>query len=291
MVLIPASISQYPTFSTLILYTHSSSKEHIVTLRVTKGKTHPFAMFEILLSIAVVLLVSSQHIVTCDGFTPQRGFKHIPGSGIQVHRKEYSQCTTVLNVSFGLNDFDFHDTSEYEQMIVKARECAFSDDDTASSSEEAQHYLFDIFHMENSCVSGTVNGEYCDTKINDVAEIVARLRQKIRSSSVVISQQPIAATTNAGGVLQNESQMLLAKTSVVTPRSTGNTVDGSSMMDFILPNILVVLFFGAFLSLLVNSWHPTTAEITAFENHEWSWVTQDGYHNSLISHYVRNGGL
>ena len=137
--------------------------------------------------------------------------------------------------------------------------------------------------MENSCVSGTVNGDYCDNKINDVAEIVARLRQKITLTG---ESQPVS--TNAGDVRQYEREML---TTSVTPTSTGDVDVGSSMMDFIIPNILVVLFFGAFLSMLVNSWQPTTAEIDAFEHHEWSWVTQDGYHNSLISHYVRNGGL
>jgi hypothetical protein len=77
-------------------------------------------------------------------------------------------------------------SSEYQDevtMMNKARECAFSD---ASSADEARSFLHQILHVQSGCVSGVVSGhDLCENQ-DDVAEIVAHLRQKAESSAAAL---------------------------------------------------------------------------------------------------------
>ncbi len=72
-------------------------------------------------------------------------------------------------------------SSEYQDevtMMIKARECAFSD---VSSAAEARSFLHQILHVQSGCVSGVLSGhDLCENQ-DDVAEIVAHLRQKAGS--------------------------------------------------------------------------------------------------------------
>ena len=77
-------------------------------------------------------------------------------------------------------------SSEYQNeviMMIKARECAFSDD---CSADEARSFLHQILHVQSGCVSGVLNGhDLCENQ-DDVAEIVAHLRQKAESSAAAL---------------------------------------------------------------------------------------------------------
>ena len=227
--------------------------------------------------VSFLALLAGREITFCTGFASNMNYSGInnPHPRCRQHQDYRTQSCSkevvVLKVSFGLNDFDVHDANEYERMMIEARECAYSD---TSSSEEAQHYLFDIFHMENGCVSGTVDGDYCATNVNEVADVVARLRQKIAAPSSTASGE-LSTTPVRGDTVSGDP----------------NASDKLSVLGLVVPNVLMILFVGIFVTMMVNSWQPTTADIDAFERHEWSWATQDGYHNTLISHYVRNGGL
>jgi hypothetical protein len=72
-------------------------------------------------------------------------------------------------------------SSEYQDevtMMIKARECAFSD---VCSAAEARSFLHQILHVQSGCVSGVLSGhDLCENQ-DDVAEIVAHLRQKAGS--------------------------------------------------------------------------------------------------------------
>jgi hypothetical protein len=71
-------------------------------------------------------------------------------------------------------------TSKY--LLNKARECAFSD---YSSAVEAKLYLTKILEIESGCVSGMLAGhDLCDN-VDELADIVAHLRQKVSRTSLV----------------------------------------------------------------------------------------------------------
>jgi hypothetical protein len=72
-------------------------------------------------------------------------------------------------------------SSEYQDevtMMIKARECAFSD---KCSAAEARSFLHEILHVQSGCVSGVLSGQDLCENQDDVAEIVAHLRQKAGS--------------------------------------------------------------------------------------------------------------
>jgi hypothetical protein len=73
--------------------------------------------------------------------------------------------------------------SSDSSMMIKARECAFSD---ASSAAEAQSFLHQILHVQSGCVSGTVSGQDLCENQDQVAEIVAHLRQKVDSGAAAL---------------------------------------------------------------------------------------------------------
>lgn len=69
---------------------------------------------------------------------------------------------------------------EAQYLMAKAKECAFSD---TCSIEESQDHLHDVLNIQVACASGAVCGnELCDDQ-QEVAEVVAHLRQHIQSGS------------------------------------------------------------------------------------------------------------
>ena len=66
-------------------------------------------------------------------------------------------------------------------LLNKARECAFSD---YSNGADAKEYLLKILEIESGCVSGMLAGSELCENIDEVADIVAHLRQKVQLQSV-----------------------------------------------------------------------------------------------------------
>lgn len=74
--------------------------------------------------------------------------------------------------------------SEYtdEATMTKAREYAFSERTTV---DDAREYLHQILQIQSGCASGAVTGhDLCENQ-DEVAEIVAHLRQKIETGAAV----------------------------------------------------------------------------------------------------------
>jgi hypothetical protein len=76
---------------------------------------------------------------------------------------------------------DFEDESTYRYLLSKARECAFSPN---AHPAEAKRFLRDILELEAGCVSGNLTGDVCEN-VDEVAEIVARLREKVNSNMII----------------------------------------------------------------------------------------------------------
>ena len=67
---------------------------------------------------------------------------------------------------------------EAQYLMAKARECAFSD---TCSIEESREHLHGVLNIQVACASGAVAGhDICDDQ-QEVAEIVALLREHLNS--------------------------------------------------------------------------------------------------------------
>eukprot|EP00522_Entomoneis_paludosa_P011025 CAMPEP_0172463210 /NCGR_PEP_ID=MMETSP1065-20121228/46333_1 /TAXON_ID=265537 /ORGANISM="Amphiprora paludosa, Strain CCMP125" /LENGTH=211 /DNA_ID=CAMNT_0013219105 /DNA_START=197 /DNA_END=832 /DNA_ORIENTATION=- len=163
---------------------------------------------------------------------------------------------------------DHHDESSYRQMLTKAREYAFSDELTPTSAQQAQEFLDDIFHMEILCVSGVVAGDVCEN-VDEVAMVVARLREKAHQASLLAAAQDHDGSLVAP---QDQNQSLLA---ILRP-----LVLVVACATLIPPFLLV--------SASMVNWGRGDVPLTM---NEWMWAAKDGYLWSMVTHFIRNGGL
>lgn len=113
-------------------------------------------------------------------------------------------------VSSSVADFMEGDDLRFRQMISKARECAFSD---SGSPVDARMFLSEILHLESGCVSGNLSGEICEN-VDEMAEIVAHLRAKADTASVVTA-------TGATAALMSSTVFLMTIAVLVTTMNTG----------------------------------------------------------------------
>ena len=109
-------------------------------------------------------------------------------------RSSASAGTSALHFSNAVLVHDENDESSYRYILSKARECAFSD---RSTSSDAKGFLKDILELESGCVSGNLAGhDICDN-VDELAELVAHLRQKVANNTVLTSNDRDAASTMA----------------------------------------------------------------------------------------------
>jgi hypothetical protein len=98
----------------------------------------------------------------------------------------HSKKLAFKNVCQELKSTSVLSSSEYQDevtMMIQARECAFSDE---GSADEARSFLHQILHVQSGCVSGVLSGhDLCENQ-DDVAEIVAHLRQKAESGAAAL---------------------------------------------------------------------------------------------------------
>lgn len=150
--------------------------------------------------------------------------------------------------------FENHDESSYRQMLAQARELAFSDE--VADARQAHEFLIDILHMESLCVSGVLGGDVCEN-VDEVADLVAHLREKAKQAE----QATVLQRDNVNGFFK--SYLLVFSCTTV------------------LPPILIVL-----LSLVDYGRGDTPLTLN-----EWILAAKDGYLMSMVSHFLRNGGL
>jgi len=153
--------------------------------------------------------------------------------------------SSSLSFSNAVMIHDENDESSYRYILAKARECAFSDGATAS---EAKHFLKDILELESGCISGTLAGtDICDN-VDEIAEIVAHLRQKVENNTVLTYNDMDAASTMATLVAVSAAFAVV-----------GEVLRPDNAMPFTLQ--------------------------------EWIWAAQGGYLDTMVHHFIRNGGI
>lgn len=117
---------------------------------------------------ALTLLIGSAFVV--ESFSP---LVHRRGSRIPTTTHTTTSSTTTLQ--FSSLSTESPDEMTYRYCFAKARECAFNDD---ASPSEARQWLNMILELESGCVVGTLAGhELCDN-VDEVAEVVANLRER-----------------------------------------------------------------------------------------------------------------
>ena len=77
---------------------------------------------------------------------------------------------------------DHEEETNYRYLFAKAKEIAYSD---ASTRAEALSYMNKILEFESDCVSGALVGQPMCQNVEEVADIVAHLREKIENSSQI----------------------------------------------------------------------------------------------------------
>eukprot|EP00977_Amphora_coffeiformis_P018058 scaffold6121_cov170-Amphora_coffeaeformis.AAC.8 len=101
--------------------------------------------------------------------------------------------TIGVNVASSVVDYMEDDDLRFRQMLIKARECAFSD---TASPVDARMFLSEILHLESGCMSGNLSGEICENVV-EIAELVAHLRAKADAAAAVTATGATAALMSA----------------------------------------------------------------------------------------------
>jgi hypothetical protein len=172
------------------------------------------------------------------------------------------------------------------RMMTKARECAFSD---SCSIEESREHLRDVLNIQVACASGTVAGhDVCDN-VQEVSEIVARLREHVNTGKhgLTTKQQGLSAAAAVPVAF-----VALALATMVAAPSDPNVVPftaqeiGWAIRDGYLGELISHgMKHGG---LLVGDASPAVVPFTA---QEVGWAIRDGYLGELLSHGMKHGGL
>ena len=163
-----------------------------------------------------------------------------------------------------------NDESSYHYILNKAREYAFSDFTTVN---EAKQYLTYILELESACMSGDAVGhDICDNVL-EVTDIVAHLRQKADQK-----QAMSARCVHMSLTLRCLVEVFCLK---------------SFFPYFSSKEALLVASLGSLTALLIflSSFLEPKADVVPFTWEEWIWAMQGGYLDSMVAHFIRNGGL
>ena len=83
----------------------------------------------------------------------------------------------------GTMALDWEEEQEYRVFLSKARECAYSDE---GPIEEAKVYLEKILAFQSDCAAGgALQGEAICNNVDEIADTVAHLREKIETNRFV----------------------------------------------------------------------------------------------------------
>jgi len=138
------------------------------------------------------------------------------------------------------------------------------------SLEEAQSYLHDILLTQKDCQSLSIESPLCEN-VDVISGVVANLRQKITIKRTQMA--PIQATAHMANL------------------AVGFYVVSTILHGFAaVPNVPVdapmFTSFDAYSEGAINN-----RGIASILPVEWYWAIRDGYFPSLVSEWIRNGGL
>lgn len=170
-------------------------------------------------------------------------------------------------------------------MMAKARECAFND---SCSIEESNVHLLDVLTIQEACASGIVAGQNVCEDQQEVAEIVAHLREHVKNGAHGLTPRQDAFYS---GALFPLAFLTLTLASMAVVSAANPTV-----ASFTFQEVMWAARDG-YLDDLVHHFLQNggllvaDADMVPFTGQELMWAVRDGYLPSMIHHYMQNGGL
>eukprot|EP00980_Cylindrotheca_fusiformis_P028693 scaffold22638_cov138-Cylindrotheca_fusiformis.AAC.5 len=179
--------------------------------------------------------------------------------------------------------WDWNIEGDESFLMKQAQSCVNSD---ACSLEESQECLENVIRVQSACSSGSLLGsEVCDD-VDDVASLVATLRERIDrqvqrmrvmkagSTAISVSLAMVALTVCATGLIHNDP--------AVAPFTLQEW--WWSIRDGYFPLMIKEYYENGGLA-------TAQSEATPFTMQEVWWAVKGGFFNDMAAHYFRNGGL
>lgn len=136
-------------------------------------------------------------------------------------------------------------------IMEQASECAYSDN---CSIDDAHTYLEAVVSVQGNCAANVLTNDAVCGDADQISEIISLLRLKAESSEAM--NMELAASEGEG--------------------------------KFSLIPIYAVM---AGLTLAVSTTLNHGQDVTSFTTEEWFWALRDGYLDTMVSAYLKNGGM
>lgn len=161
--------------------------------------------------------------------------------------------------------------------MMKAQECANSD---SCSIDSARDYLREVIHVQSGCAAGTLAGKaLCEDQLF-AAEVVASLREKIKTGSE-------RKARNFWQAREKEFEGLAA----ASMSSDGSGFSATGALAAPIKPVYLGLA-AVWMTMVVTVFSPSTgADVVPFTLEEWKWAFEGGYLGDMLSYSFRHGGL
>jgi len=165
--------------------------------------------------------------------------------------------TSSMNAKvFGRPALALHSTKSYSEedasyIMNEASACAHSDN---CSIDDANNYLEAVVSVQGDCSANVLVGDAICGNADEISEVMALLRAKVEASETV--NMELASS-------QGEGKYSL---------------------------IPVYAVFTA-ITFAVSSSLSHNANVESFTSQEWMWALRDGYLDTMVSAFVKNGGF
>jgi len=165
-------------------------------------------------------------------------------------------ATSMNSKVFGRPALALHSTKSFSEedasyIMSQASACAHSD---TCSIDDANNYLEAVVSVQGDCTANVLVDDAVCGDADNISEIVALLRAKVEASETV--NMELASSQGEG------------KYSLIPVYA-----------------VLTALTFA--LSTTVNH----DVNVDSFTSQEWMWAVRDGYLDTMISAFAKNGGL
>mmetsp|Transcript_13597 Transcript_13597/g.25979 ORF Transcript_13597/g.25979 Transcript_13597/m.25979 type:complete len:316 (-) Transcript_13597:88-1035(-) len=172
-------------------------------------------------------------------------------------------------------------------LLESAFLCAHSD---SCSVESAEYYLKEIVHLQSFCAAGSLYGEEVCEEVVEISEVVATLREKLKSGAE-------KEVKTFWGQRQEEFETLVTS-SLSSDQTSGLSPIVSWANSPLKPGYLAVaaLYTVMVVNILsgndnANLMNAGVDGVVPFTSQEVWWAMRDGYLGDLAMHFYRHGGL
>jgi Tfp pilus assembly protein PilV len=244
-------------------------------------------------------LLASSCLILASTVTGVAGFTTIsrPSSSVQQQQQQPATSTTALQSSSSTANNYYNHPTNSPSLLELASQCATSD---SCSIDMAELYLREIFHAQSGCIAMTgnpnVDSQMCEN-VDVVAEVVANLRHKISSSSIVAQQAknllPLSTVMTAAAIVVAAEMTLLFHSNSIAAGAASSPITMQEMYwairDGYIGDVMSHVFHNG--GLLVNNdasmVSSTASSSSSLTPQELFWSVRDGYASTVA---LNSGG-